>query len=91
MRNDEIKEYSSMAVIYLGAAVTLGAYGLFNLGVKHIPANQASIYVNLVPVFSVILGWMILDESLSRAQYLAALLVMAGVYVAQWQRPRVSR
>jgi drug/metabolite transporter (DMT)-like permease len=74
---------SGMAIIYLGAVITLGAYGLFNFGVKHISASQASVYVNLIPVFSVIMGWMILDESLTGAQYLAALLVMAGVYVGQ--------
>ena len=74
---------SGMAIIYLGAAITLGAYGLFNFGVKHTSAAQASAYVNLIPVFSVIMGWMILDESLTGAQYLAALLVMAGVYVGQ--------
>jgi drug/metabolite transporter (DMT)-like permease len=75
-----------MAIIYLGAAITLGAYGLFNFGVKHTSAAQASAYVNLIPVFSVIMGRMILDESLTGAQYLAALLVMAGVYVGQRRR-----
>jgi drug/metabolite transporter (DMT)-like permease len=74
---------SGMAIIYLGAAITLGAYGLFNFGVKHISAAHASAYVNLIPVFSVIMGWMILDESLTGVQYLAAMLVMAGVYVGQ--------
>ena len=77
---------SGMAIIYLGAAITLGAYGLFNFGVKHISAARASAYVNLIPVFSVIMGWMILDESLTGAQYLAAMLVMAGVYVGQRRR-----
>jgi drug/metabolite transporter (DMT)-like permease len=74
--------------IYLGAVITLGAYGLFNFGLKHIPASQASAYVNLIPVFSVFMGWMILDESLTEAQYMAAMLVMAGVYVGQrrWNR-----
>jgi drug/metabolite transporter (DMT)-like permease len=74
---------SGMAIIYLGAVITLGAYGLYNFGVKHIPAAQATAYVNLIPVFSVFLGWMLLDETLTGAQYLAALLVMAGVYVGQ--------
>jgi drug/metabolite transporter (DMT)-like permease len=79
---------SGMAVIYLGAVITLGAYGLYNFGVKYISASKASAYVNLIPVFSVIMGWMLLDESLTGAQYLAALLVMAGVYVGQrrWGR-----
>ena len=39
--------------------------------------------MNLIPVFSVAMGWMILDESFNTAQCLAALLVMAGVYISQ--------
>ena len=83
---------SGMAIIYLGAVITLGAYGLYNFGLKHIPASRASAYVNLIPVFSVILGWMLLDESFTGAQCLAAVLVMAGVYISQLRgRPAVSR
>jgi len=74
---------SGMAIIYLGAVITLGAYGLYNFGLKHIPASQASAYVNLIPVFSVLMGWMLLDESFSGTQCLAAALVMAGVYISQ--------
>lgn len=77
---------SAMAIIYLGAVITLGAYGLYNYGLKHIPASQASAFVNLIPVFSVIFGWMLLDESFTRGQCLAAGVVMAGVYVSQ-RRP----
>jgi drug/metabolite transporter (DMT)-like permease len=74
---------AGMAIIYLGAGITLGAYGLYNFGLKHIPASRATAYVNLIPVFSVVMGWMILDESFNKAQCLAALLVMAGVYISQ--------
>ena len=72
-----------LAILYLGGAVTLGAYGLYNFGLKHIPASKASVYVNLIPVFSVLMGWMILGESFSTQQCLAAALVMAGVYIGQ--------
>ncbi len=72
-----------MAILYLGAVITIGAYGLYNFGLKHIPANKVSAYVNLIPVFSVLLGWMILGESFSLQQCLAATLVMAGVCVSQ--------
>ena len=81
---------SGMAIIYLGAVITLGAYGLFNFGLKHLPASRASAFVNLIPVFSVFMGWMLLGESLTGAQYLAALLVMAGVCVGQRQQRRVG-
>lgn len=77
---------SGTAVIYLGAVITFGAYGLYNYGLKHIPASQASAFVNLIPVFSVIFGWILLDESFSRGQCMAAGIVMAGVYISQ-RRP----
>ena len=74
---------AGMAILYLGAVITLGAYGLYNFGLKHIPASKASAYVNLIPVFSDIMGWMVPGESFSMQQCLAAALVMAGVLVSQ--------
>ncbi len=74
---------STYAVIYLGAVITLGAYGLYNYGLKHVPAGQASSYVNLIPVFSVLLGWLILDETFVQSQIFAAVVVMAGVTLTQ--------
>ncbi len=78
----------TLAIVYLGAVVTLGAYGLYNYGVSRIPASQASIFVNLIPVFTVILGWLILDERFTGAQYLASTLVFIGIYVSQRTAPR---
>ncbi len=77
----------TLAIVYLGAVVTLGAYGLYNYGVSRIPASQASIFVNLIPVFTVMLGWLILDERFTGAQYLASALVFIGIYVSQRAAP----
>jgi len=73
----------SLAVLYLGAVITLGAYGLYNFSLKHVPASRAAIFVNLIPVFSVILGWLVLGETLSATQCVAAVVVMGGVYLSQ--------
>ena len=67
----------------MGAVITLGAYGLYNYGLKYVPASQAALYVNLIPVFSVFLGWMVLDETFTRNQCFAAVIVMAGVWLSQ--------
>jgi drug/metabolite transporter (DMT)-like permease len=72
-----------MAIIYLGAVITLCAYGLYNYGVKHIPASKATMFVNLIPVFSVFLGWLILDEKLSPPQFAAAGIILGAVYLSQ--------
>ena len=77
---------SVLAVVYLGAVVTPGAYGLYNYAIKLVSASQATLYVNLIPVFTAIMSWMILDETFTLAQCMAALVVMVGVYISQIKR-----
>jgi drug/metabolite transporter (DMT)-like permease len=71
------------AVIYLGSAVTLLAYGLYNYGLSRLPAGQSSAFVNLIPVVTVLLGHLILGEDFTGWQYAASGLVMLGVLVSQ--------
>lgn len=78
------------AIAYLGIAVTVGAYGLYNFGVSRIPANQASVFINLIPVFTLILGWTILQESLTPVQYVASALVLVGVVLSQDRTPETD-
>lgn len=74
---------ATVAVLYLGAFITLGAYGLFNFGASRIPVSQASAFVNLIPVFSVLLGWVVLGERFTSGQYLASAVVFLGIAVSQ--------
>jgi len=73
----------SLAVLYLGSFVTVGAYGLYNVGVSMIPAAKATAFINLIPVFTLLLGWLILGERFSTVQYLASALVLFGVILSQ--------
>ncbi len=72
-----------MAIVYLGAVITLGAYGLFNYGIKYLPANKGTIYVNLIPIFTVILGWLVLGETFTLYQFFAGSLILSSVYISQ--------
>lgn len=67
--------------------MTLGAYGLYNFGVSRIPASQATAFVNLIPVFTVFLGWLILGERFTAVQYLASALVFLGIFMSQSRTP----
>jgi drug/metabolite transporter (DMT)-like permease len=69
--------------LFLGACVTLGAFGLYNWGMSHISASRASIFINLVPVIAVTIGWVAMGESLSGLQCIAAGAVIAGVAISQ--------
>lgn len=74
---------STLAVIYLGAVISIGAYGLYNYGLKFVPASKAASFVNLIPVFTVILSWLVLGEMFTLPQCMAAALVMLGVWLSQ--------
>jgi len=80
---------SVLAIVYLGTAVTLGAYGCFNFGVSRMPAGQAASFINLIPVIALILGIIILKESLTLQQYAACSVVFAGIYLSQQRERKV--
>jgi drug/metabolite transporter (DMT)-like permease len=72
-----------LAVLYLGTVVSVGAYGLYNFGISRIPASQASAFVNLIPVFSIVLGFLLLGERLTFGQGMACAVVFSGVLLSQ--------
>lgn len=71
------------AVVYLGVFVTVGAFGLYNWGISKVPATRAAVFINLVPVFAVFMGWGILGESLGVSQLASSAVIAAGVFLAQ--------
>ncbi len=68
-----------LSVLFLGLFVTYGGFGLYNYGQTFVPAARASLFINLIPVITVILGWGMLGETLSAAQIGWGLLVIAAV------------
>ena len=72
-----------LTILYLGVVVSVCAYGLYNYAVSKIPASQAAAFVNLIPVFSILLGYILLNERLIFWQIVACGLVFAGVFISQ--------
>ena len=79
--------FQPVAGAIASSVVTVGAYGLFNFGISRLPANQASAFVNLIPLFTLFFAVVVLGETLNGQQIAAALVVFAGVALSQWQRP----
>lgn len=79
----QIEPVPLFAIFYLGSAVTLGAYGFYNYGVSRIPASQATAFINLIPVFGLIMSALVLGERFSSVQYMASILVLTGVIISQ--------
>ena len=70
-------------VVYLGVAVSLGAFGLYNSALKLMPASRASLSINLVPAVAIVAGWALLGESLSIVQIVACAVVVGAVVLAE--------
>jgi len=70
-------------VAYLGVAVSLGSFGLYNSAVKLMPASRASLAINLVPAVALIAGWAIRGESLSWLQMAACAVIVGAVVFAE--------
>ncbi|MGI6368666.1 MAG: DMT family transporter [Anaerolineae bacterium] len=68
------------------ALVTLGAGLTFNAGLRDVPASSASIVATMEPLTAVVLGWLILSESMDGLQVLGALCILWSVTVLQLQR-----
>jgi len=71
------------SVAYLGVAVSLGAFGLYNTAVVHMPANRAALSINLVPAVALASGWLLRGESLSPGQLAACAVVVGAVVLSE--------
>lgn len=74
---------STLWIIYLGVFVTLGGYGLYNFALTKISASKSAMFINLIPVFTLLLAYIILGEVLTNIEFMASSLVILGVVVSQ--------
>ena len=70
-------------VLYLGVVVTLGGYGLYNYALTKIEASKAAVFINLIPVFTLVLAFLILNERLSFSELIASGIILLGVFLSQ--------
>jgi drug/metabolite transporter (DMT)-like permease len=73
-------------LIFFGFLATGFGFSWYYIGVRAIGATRAGIFINLVPVIAVFLGWLLLGEPLSHALALGGSCVLAGVWLTNRQR-----
>lgn len=67
------------SIVFLGLFGTAVAFTWYAAAVHQLGATRAGAFINLVPVFAVLLGALLLDERLPGSVLLGGALVMAGV------------
>jgi len=77
------------AIVFLAIFGTAIALVLFYDGVRRIGAARTSVFINLVPVFAVALGVMLLGEPLEASMLVGGALVIGGIFLLN--RPEPAR
>lgn len=69
-----------LSIFYMGIFPTIFGYMIQQFSIKSIGPEKTNIYINLVPVFTVVLSVVILGETMSILNLLTGLLVIGSVY-----------
>ncbi|NML72738.1 DMT family transporter [Rhizobium sp. S-51] len=75
-------------IAYAALLPSLISQVFYIMGVEGIGANRAGLFINLVPVFGTLLSIALLGEALQFLHVLALALVLGGIAIAEWGKPR---
>lgn len=83
-----LSAYSMVNLLYLGLFCSALAYYLYNFAVKNLGPTVSSMFLNLIPVVSIIGGVLILKESVSFLQTGGMLLIMLSLIFVRGRDPQ---
>jgi len=76
-------------VAFIVVLPSIGSYLLWNVALRRIPAANAGVTLNLIPVFVVVIA-VVLGGAITIADLLGGALVLGGVLLATIRRQRAA-
>ncbi|MBE6057142.1 DMT family transporter, partial [Clostridium sp.] len=80
---NKVPYYSYIAILYMSIFASVIGYLVQQISIKQIGPSKTSIFVNLVPISSIVLSTIILGEKITIITILSTALIVAGVYICQ--------
>lgn len=80
-----------IVVIYAGIFPSLISQILYVRGVELIGANRAGLFINAIPVFGTLLSVLMIGETLQTFHVVALAVVLGGIAIAEWGRPKAPQ
>lgn len=78
----EITSSNLLAILYLGLGASVICFLLWNISIASLGAGRASLFGNLIPVFSAIEAVLFLNEKISFIHLISFALVVLGLIIA---------
>ncbi|HTX73028.1 MAG TPA: DMT family transporter [Rectinemataceae bacterium] len=72
----------TLNILYLGLFCSAAGYWLYISALDLLGAGRASVFINLIPVVSVVAAFFVLGERLGGFQWIGGAIAVAGVYLA---------
>ena len=86
----EMSISNTAAILYLGLGASVICFLLWNISIANLGAGRASLFGNLIPVFSSIEAVLILGESIAWVHIAGFALVSTGLLIANVQKRNKS-
>ena len=68
-------------LMFLGVICSAACYLFYNFAIKHISIVICSIFINLMPIITIIASMVILDEKINFMQAIGAMLIIGSVFI----------
>jgi drug/metabolite transporter (DMT)-like permease len=70
-------------ILFLAAVNTALGYVLYNHSLQSLQAFEMNVFLNLAPVWTALLGWILLEEKLGTSQWAGMFVVLVGIMLVQ--------
>ena len=80
-----------ICLAYVSTFASVVAFLAWNIGVKIIGASKAAPYINMLPVWTIVLGIMILNEQISWKSWIGGIITIGGAVLASLKQDSFSR
>lgn len=87
-----LSQSATIGILYIAIFPSVCSFVFWNIAVREIGASRAGIFLNLLTVFTAIIS-LLLGESITSAQIIGGLLVIAGVYLTNKKsgKPQIEK
>jgi drug/metabolite transporter (DMT)-like permease len=76
------------AILYIGIFSSLVSFVSWNKAIDKIGASSAGMIYFLLPLFSGLLAWLLLNEELKSYHLISAVLIITGIFISTNQLKR---
>jgi drug/metabolite transporter (DMT)-like permease len=78
-----------LSLLFLGIFGTAAGFTIYYRAITRIGAARSSVFINLVPLFSIVLAWIFLAETINISVLIGGIILMAGVYLTNKKANRL--